>query len=83
MLAVFVGLGVVISSYTQSMSNSETAGKAVGVKVDSKAPGESPVQPSKTVKEVPIGDLLKVSNPIDSPLPTEIKPKINVEVYKV
>ena len=75
-LAVFVGLGVIISDQTLSVSNandvSAKANSANVEAVDSNATVESPVQPSKTIKEVQQGDLLKVSYPLHSPLPTEI-----------
>lgn len=74
MLAVFVGLGVLISTQTLSVSNTNGANSA-SVRSETAEPTtveESSVQPSKTVEEVQKGDLVKVSNTLYPPLPTEI-----------
>lgn len=54
-LAVFVGLGVMISTYTQSMS---PTANAESVTADTK----SSITPSKTDKKVYTGDYIKVTN---------------------
>ena len=61
-----------MSYYTQSMSNVDGAEKAA-VSVEEKTTVESPVKPSKTIKEIQSGELLKVSDHLYPPLPTEIK----------
>ena len=64
-LALFVGLGVLISTYTQSMS--PTAG-AKSVNADT----NSSVTPSNADKKVYTGDYIKVTNQNNNPpLPKE------------
>jgi len=64
-LAMFVGLGVLISTYTQSMS---PAASAKSVTADTK----SSVAPSNADKKVYTGDYIKVANQNNnSPLPKE------------
>lgn len=74
-LAVFVGLGIIISDQTLSVSNANNDSASNNAKVEaveSNTAVESPVQPSKTIKDVQKGDLIKVSYPLYPPLPTEI-----------